>query len=96
MPRPIKLRRVCSMPSYRRFGPLGGAGTDDTVTLTIDEYEAVRLIDLEQCTQEECAEQMNVARTTVQGIYIEARRKLAEFLVEGKTLEIEGDRKSVV
>lgn len=58
--------------------------------MTVDEYEAVRLIDLEGLTQEECAKQMNIARSTVQGIYIKARKKTAESLVNGKTLLIEG------
>lgn len=58
--------------------------------MTVDEYETIRLIDLEGFTQEECAQQMNVARTTVQGIYAEARKKVASSLVHGKVLWIEG------
>ena len=58
--------------------------------MAIEEYETIRLIDLEGFTQEECAGQMNIARTTVQGIYNDARRKVAESLVNGKVLWIEG------
>ena len=56
----------------------------------MEEYEAIRLIDLLGCTQEECAAQMGVARTTVQRIYAQARQKLAVFLVEGRPLQIGG------
>jgi predicted DNA-binding protein (UPF0251 family) len=92
MPRPVKFRRVCSLPSHARFGPLGGARAERLVYMTIDEYEAIRLIDREGFTQEECAGQMGVARSTVQGIYDGARKKIAECLVDGKTLVIEGGR----
>lgn len=87
----MKLRKVCSLPERNRFGPLDSPENRNSyLTMTVDEYEAIRLIDLEGFTQEECAKQMNVARTTVQGIYVEARKKLAESLVNGKVLLIEG------
>ncbi len=89
MPRPRKCRRVCATPRYTSFGPeeerRGGS-----VQMTVDEFETVRLIDLEGLTQEQCADQMDVARTTVQAIYANARKKLAECIVGGLTLMIEG------
>ena len=90
MPRPIKYRQVCKLPQNFSFAPMDAKGDLSMVSLTVDEYETIRLIDLEKFTQEECAEQMNVARTTVQGIYAEARSKIARFLVEGLMLSIEG------
>ena len=93
MARPMKWRKVCCLPESNRFGPLdldSSADAENHVNMTVDEYETIRLIDLEGFTQEECAKQMNIARSTVQGIYIEARKKLAESLVNGKVLLIEG------
>lgn len=91
MARPMKWRKVCCLPKTSRFGPLDSPeDAENHVIMTVDEYETIRLIDLEGFTQEECAAQMNVARSTVQGIYIEARKKLAESLVNGKVLSIAG------
>ncbi len=91
MPRPRKWRRVCCLPENSRFGPLDSpANTANFINMTVDEYETIRLIDLEGFTQEECAGQMNIARTTVQGIYNEARIKVADSLVNGKVLFING------
>lgn len=91
MARPMKWRKVCCLPESNRFGPLDSAAdAHHFVNMTVDEYETIRLIDLEGFTQEECAAQMKVARTTVQGIYVEARKKLAESLVNGKVLLIGG------
>ena len=93
MARPVKFRRVCTLPRNKRFGPLDLAVDEKKIiTMTVDEYETIRLIDLENYNQEECARQMNIARSTVQGIYIEARKKLAESLVNGRPLIIEGGR----
>ena len=91
MPRPKKWRRVCCLPGVNRFGPLDfSVDKDHFVLLSVDEYETIRLIDFEGLTQEECSNQMHVARTTVQGIYQAARKKIAEALVNGKILRIEG------
>ena len=91
MPRPRKWRHVCSLPNTDRFGPLNvPSNIVEPVIMTVDEYETIRLIDLEGLTQEECAQQMNVARSTVQSIYADARKKLADALVNTKLLRIEG------
>ena len=91
MPRPIKGRNVCCLPRNARFGPLGQRGAMRSgVTMTVDEFETIRLIDYMNFTQEECAQQMNVARTTVQGIYDQARKKLARALVDCVPLTISG------
>lgn len=89
MPRSAKCRRVCQMPVCRRFSPEEIAG-EETVVLTVEEYETLRLMDYLGLNQEEAALQMDVARTTVQRIYAQARQKLAVFLVEGRPLHIGG------
>lgn len=89
MPRPTKCRRVCSFPEVVEFTPTGEAG-DEPVVLTVDEFETIRLIDLEGLTQEECGTQLGVGRTTAQKIYETARKRIAAALVLGRTLKIEG------
>ncbi len=91
MPRPRKWRKVCSLPISSRFIPAGMVDVDENlVMMTVDEYESIRLLDLEGLTQEECSTRMNVARATVQLIYAAARQKVADALVNGKGLGIEG------
>ena len=90
MPRPCKRRRVCGHPLCGQFGPAGQSPAEAGIVMGLDEFEAIRLIDLEGLTQEQCAAQMSVARTTVQAIYSAARRKLAQCLVEGRGLSISG------
>ena len=91
MPRPRKWRKVCCLPDMDLFGPLNAKLIEeDIIHMTVEEYEAIRLIDLEGMMQEECANQMNVARTTVQRIYNEGKKNLARSLVEGKIIKIEG------
>lgn len=90
VPRPRKCRKVCRMPTTKEFRPVGEIPCESTVILTVDEYEAVRLIDKQGFSQEECGTYMQVARTTVQAIYNSARKKLAIALVDGLPLRIEG------
>jgi predicted DNA-binding protein (UPF0251 family) len=83
--------RICALPGSARFGPVDDQGTErQVIAMTVDEFECIRLIDLEGLNQEGCARRMNVARTTAQAIYSSARAKLAECLVNGKELCIGG------
>ena len=89
MPRPAKCKRVCAPPAFPRFGPAGET-RGETVEMSVEEYETIRLIDWEQMTQEECSQQMQVSRATVQALYDRARNKLAGCLVNGQQLVIQG------
>ena len=90
MSRRIKSRRVCKLPAVKEFVPVTAGEEKPPVILTVDEYEAVRLIDKDGFSQEACSVYMQVARTTVQRIYSSARKKMADSLVEGRPLRIEG------
>ena len=90
MPRPRKCRKVCCLPKTKGFTPLSSAKDAAPVCLSVDEYEAIRLIDKEGLSQEECSLKMEVARTTVQQIYTDARKKIALALVDARPLRIQG------
>ena len=90
MPRPRKCRKVCCLPDNDGFVPVRGGEELTPIVLNVDEYESIRLIDREGFSQEQCGEYMRIARTTVQQIYAAARKKLADALVEGLPLRIEG------
>lgn len=89
MARPSKCRRICREPAFESFAP-DGISSRGNIVLTLDEYEAIRLIDLEKNTHEQCAAQMEVSRSTVTEIYEAARYKIADSLVHGKALLISG------
>lgn len=91
MPRPVKRRRVCRIPHTTIFGSLEHQNKEsEVVIMTVEELESLRLMDLEQMDQEQCAEMMGVARSTFQRIYTEAKKKVADSLVNGKVLKIQG------
>ena len=77
------------MPVYRSFSPDDIVATE-SVFMTVDEFETLRLLDAEGLTQETCAIRMNIARTTVTAIYDSARKKVADALLHGKRLLITG------
>ena len=89
MPRPKRNRRISGYPDYWNFSPEGPTHPE-TLLLTLDEYETIRVIDFLRMTQEECAAQMGVSRSTVTSIYDSARSKLADAIVNGKRIRITG------
>jgi uncharacterized protein len=91
MARPRNCRRVGSMPGSNYFKPRGiPLSALEEVILSVDEFEAIRLADLEGLYQEQAAERMKVSRQTFGRIVESAHRKVAEVLVTGKALKIEG------
>lgn len=91
MARPVKWRRIENIPSVPCFVPSDTEpeGIPANI-LKLEELEAIRLKDLEGLEQGECAEKMEVSRPTFQRILLSAREKLADSLIHGKTIRIEG------
>ncbi|MBF0504170.1 MAG: DUF134 domain-containing protein [Candidatus Omnitrophica bacterium] len=89
--RPKKTRWVQCSPIERLFKPQHSPNSlRRAVVLTLDEFEAVRLLDYEGLSQIKTARHMHVHRSTVSRIISSARRKIAQCLVEINTLKIEG------
>ncbi len=93
MSRPIKCRRVGFVPDVLYFKPAGIPMRDlEEVELSLDELESIRLADLEGMYQEDAAGYMCISRQTFANILTSARNKIAECLIRGKALRIEGGR----
>jgi len=91
MPRPRLLRRVCFEPGFTYFKPAGVGIRDlENVVLTVDEFEAIRLKDLECLDQEEVAKRMKISQPTLHRLLISARKKITDAIVKGKAIKIEG------
>jgi predicted DNA-binding protein (UPF0251 family) len=88
MSRPKKRKRICKIPDFKYF--ICGSGQGSTVVLSYEEYECIRLIDFEGLDQNECAVIMAVGRSTIQRLYGNARKIIAQSLVEGHRVKIEG------
>ena len=90
-PRPKNIRKVNDMPVTAGFKPIGLNGCcKNTIFLHFEEYEAIRLCDYEMKTQQEASVSMGVSRPTLSRIYVSARQKIANALVRGVTIMIEG------
>lgn len=91
MPRPKKFRIIAAAPSASYFKPRGiPKHMLEEIVLEVDELEAVRLADLEGLYQEDAAGRMKVSRQTFGNIIISAHKKIADALIHGKVLKIEG------
>jgi predicted DNA-binding protein (UPF0251 family) len=91
MGRPPLWRRVNYVPEVTYFKPVGiPLAQLQEIRLSVEEAEAIRLKDLEGLEQEECAQKMNVSRTTFSRVLSSARQKVADALLKGKAVRIEG------
>ena len=93
MPRPTKWRKISFVPEHTLFKPCGVPKSQlETITLKMEELEAMRLKDIEGLNQAECAELMSVSRQTFQNIIDSARKKVAFALTGGKGIHISGGK----
>lgn len=91
MPRPRICRRISCEPGVTFFKPRGvPLARLENVDLTIDEFEAIRLKDLEQLEQTVAAERMQISQPTFHRVLDSARKKVADALIYGKAIRIEG------
>ncbi len=91
MPRPEKFRKICRPPLMTGFKPTGMLySKSESLQLTFEQYESIRLISYESLSQIDAAVKMNVSRPTITRIYNKANKIIAKALIEGKAIEIEG------
>ena len=91
MPRPRLCRRVGFQPNVTYFKPVGIRMIElEESILAVDEFEAVRLKDLLGLEQEEAAKKMNISQPTFHRLVLSARKKIADAIVNGKAIKIEG------
>lgn len=89
MPRPRLCRKIESTPEITYFKPAGvGLRELQQIILGLEEYEAVRLCDLEKLNQEDCASRMHVSQPTFHRMISSARSKIADALINGKSIRI--------
>jgi len=91
MPRPKNERIVVNPPLFTKFKPIGvRPDLLKETKLTLDEYEALRLADLEGFSHADAAGEMEISRSTFSRLVERARKKAATFIIQGTFLTIEG------
>ncbi len=88
--RPKKYRIVRLDPKISQFSPRGRPGRPEEVNLTMDQYEALRLVDFMGLSQKEAAKSMHVSQPTFSRILEGARKTIAQGLIKGATIKIQG------
>ncbi|MCX8202518.1 MAG: DUF134 domain-containing protein [Candidatus Micrarchaeota archaeon] len=93
MPKKIKYRKIGSIPKARIFKPFGSKITHlDEVVLTLDEFEALRLGELNGLTQKQAANRMWISQPTFNRLLSSARKKIALAITTGKQIRIESNK----
>ena len=91
MPRPRRCRRIFFEPDVTYFKPAGVRMYHlEEIILTLDELEAIRLIDIEETEQGKAAKQMEISQPTLSRLLKSARKKIADALINGKAIKVEG------
>ena len=89
MPRPRRCRRVWFEPDITYFKPVEVSKIEETI-LNVEEFEAIRLKDLEGLSEIEAAKKMNISQPTFNRLVSSARKKIADAIVSGKAIKIKG------
>jgi len=97
MSRPKICRNISGQPDVLYFKPAGIPLADlEESTLSIDEYEAIHLKDLDGKEQEECAKMMGISQPTFHRIILSARKKMADAIINGKAIKIKGGNTKII
>ena len=90
MPRPCKQRRIRGSPNSSYFKPAGIRTRDiEEIVLSPAEFEALRLKDVEELDQKECAKKMEISQPTFHRLITTARKKTSDAIINGKAIRIE-------
>ena len=89
MPRPCKQRRVRGIPNSSYFKPAGirMINLEESI-LNLPEFEAIRLIDFREISQEAAAKEMQISQPTLSRILKAGRKKIADSIINGKAIKI--------